>query len=113
MTAGNTLTFTPVNYNVYQTVTLTAAEDPADTTSDPATISLVSAGATNKDVTANEVDDDVTITFASGGNGTTAPLGATIIDLNDEMPYAITATPDAGYTFVNWTGTGTAAFGNA
>ena len=31
------------------------------------------------------------------------------IDLNDEMPYAITATPDAGYTFVNWTGTGTAA----
>ena len=103
VTAGNSLTFTPANYNVDQPVELTAAEDPTDTTSDPATISLTSAGATDTTVTANEIDDDVTVTVNSGGNGTTIPSGATIMDTNDEMPYAITATPDAGFTFVNWT----------
>ncbi len=103
VTGGSSLTFTTANWDTYQLVTLSAAEDPADTTSDPATISLVSAGATDTTVTATEVDDDVTENVNSGGNGTTAPSGPTIMDTNDEMPYPITATPGPGYTFDDWT----------
>ena len=55
--SGASLAFTTANWNVYQTVTLAAAED-ADSTNGTATIRISATGLPNKDVTATEQDDD-------------------------------------------------------
>ena len=55
--SGASLTFTTVNWNSFQTVTLAAAED-ADALNGTATIRITAAGLPNKDVTAIEQDDD-------------------------------------------------------
>jgi len=52
------LTFTPANWNVYQGVTLAAAED-ADIQNSQAVIRLSAVGVPNKEITATEQDDDV------------------------------------------------------
>jgi|GEM_PF-5756057 len=99
--AGSALTFTPADWDTYKTVTLAAAED-GDTLSGSATISLMSQAATGKDVGANEVDDDFTLTVIDDGHGTTTPSGTVIVD-RDDSPYAVSATGDvAGYTFSHW-----------
>jgi hypothetical protein len=102
VTGGAGLTFTTSNWQTYQTVTLSAAED-ADISTGSATITCSSPSATNKNVTAKEVDDDITLTVVSDGNGSTIPSGATIVD-TDAMPYAISATGNTGYTFNFWSG---------
>lgn len=51
------LTFTPALWNVYQSVTLHAAED-ADTTNGTATIRCSAAGLSSVDLTATEADND-------------------------------------------------------
>jgi len=53
-----TLTFTPANWNVAQTVTVSAAQD-ADAINDGATITCSSSGLTSQNVTITVMDDDV------------------------------------------------------
>ena len=54
----STLTFTSANWNVAQTVTISAADD-ADTTNGSAVFAISSSGLTTQTVTATEIDDDV------------------------------------------------------
>ena len=54
---ATTLTFTPANWDVAQTVTVSAAED-ADFTDGQATFTVASSGLTSKTVTATENDND-------------------------------------------------------
>ncbi|MBN1510139.1 MAG: DUF4347 domain-containing protein [Sedimentisphaerales bacterium] len=54
----SSLTFTTANWDTYQPVTLSAAED-ADTTNGTATIHCSASGLADKDVTATEQDNDV------------------------------------------------------
>ena len=58
--SGSSLTFTSTNWNTYQTVTLSAAED-ADTTNGTATIRISASGIPNKDITATESDNDPSV----------------------------------------------------
>ncbi|OVE81807.1 hypothetical protein BVY04_02385 [bacterium M21] len=99
--SGGSLTFTTTNWGDYQAVTLSAAEDDADTTNGTATISCTSAGAVGTSVDANELDDDFTLTLINDGNGTTTPAAPTIVD-GDNAPYAIDATPNTGHEFFEW-----------
>ena len=71
---GSSLTFTPSNWDDYQTVTLAAAED-SDTTNGTATIRVSASGIPDKDVTATEVDNDVkeTVTINSDPDSLNAP----------------------------------------
>ncbi len=61
VTGGASLTFTSANWSVNQTVTLSAAQD-VDVAKGSATIRVSATGVPNRDVTANEVEDD-TLTF--------------------------------------------------
>ena len=54
--SGSTLTFTTSNWNIYQTVTLEAAED-ADAENGQATIRCSAFGVSDRNVTARELDD--------------------------------------------------------
>ncbi len=62
--SGSSLTFTSLNWNIYQNVSLACAEDP-DSTNGTATIRVTTADGVppDMDVTATEIDDD-------GTNGT-------------------------------------------
>lgn len=55
--SGAALTFTPANWNVYQTITLAAAED-IDQINGLATIRLSTPSLPNKDISAQEMDND-------------------------------------------------------
>ncbi|MBO0857165.1 MAG: DUF1800 family protein [Chloracidobacterium sp.] len=57
VTGGATLTFTQSNFNTFQNVTISAAED-ADTTNGSAVFRASATGLPNADVTATEVDND-------------------------------------------------------
>jgi hypothetical protein len=111
VSSGSSLTFTTTNWGTYQTVTLAAAED-ADASNGTAVIRCSTAGLADKDVTANEVDNDTTLTVSNDGNGTTTPTGATVV--TKSAATAISATDNVGYRFVNWTATsGSATFADA
>ncbi len=69
------LTFTPANWNVYQGVTLAAAED-ADIQNSQAVIRLSAAGVPNKDITATEQDND-TLQFETNVDALSVPEGST------------------------------------
>jgi len=58
VSSGATLTFTPANWNVGQTVTLSAVED-ADQTNGTASFQLTSTGLSAVSVTATELDNDI------------------------------------------------------
>jgi M6 family metalloprotease-like protein len=58
--SGSPLTFTPSNYNTWQTVTLAAAED-ADNVNGTATIRISAATFPSRDVTATESDNEVAV----------------------------------------------------
>ncbi|HBC87923.1 MAG TPA: hypothetical protein DCZ94_13295 [Lentisphaeria bacterium] len=112
VSSGSSLSFTTSNWNTYQTVTIAATED-ADKSNGSATIRCSSPDIVNYlNVTATEADDDCTITVANDGNGTTSPSGAIITEKS--TPFSISATPSAGYNFLNWSvTTGSATFANA
>jgi hypothetical protein len=59
VTGGSSLTFTTLNWNTYQTVTLSAGQD-VDATNGTATIKCVASGLPDKDVTAIEQDNNGT-----------------------------------------------------
>jgi M6 family metalloprotease-like protein/uncharacterized repeat protein (TIGR02543 family) len=111
--SGTNLTFSTANWDTYQTVTLTAANDAdADNGSATITCDVSDASYTDKNITATEVDKHATLTVTHDGNGTTLPSGAVIVEKNAAT--AIAATANTGYDFVNWTQTsGTANFADA
>ncbi len=111
VSAGEALTFTTANWADWQTVTLAAAED-GDAANGTATISCSAAGLATVDVTANEVDNDYTLTVTHSGSGTTVPDGASV--QTKGVAVAIAATADGGSHFTGWSlVSGTATFGNA
>lgn len=69
------LTFTPLTWDAYQTVTVTAAEDP-DAANGSATIRCSASGTEGKDVTATEQDND-TLAIATDKASLAVPEGAT------------------------------------
>lgn len=71
--SGSSLTFTTVNWNQPQTVTLAASED-SDTTNGAATIRVSAGGITSQDVTATEVDNDV-LAFVTDTDSLIVPEG--------------------------------------
>lgn len=108
---GATLTFTPADWNMFQTVTLAAAQDN-DATNGSAIITCSSPGCSNQTVTVNEIEDDITLTVTNDGNGTTVPSGN--IGVGKTENTALAANPNAGYHFLNWTvESGNALFADA
>jgi uncharacterized repeat protein (TIGR02543 family) len=107
LSGESSLTFTQANWDTEQYVTLAAAEDNSDTANGTATFDIAKTSGINSvtatTVTANEVDDDFTLTVNAGTGGTTTPSGAVIVDSNNALPYAVEATPSAGYAFTDWT----------
>ncbi|MGA2061003.1 MAG: hypothetical protein ABSG67_11015, partial [Thermoguttaceae bacterium] len=71
--APNTLTFTPANWNVAQTVTISDAED-ADNTDGTRQFFVQSAGMTTQVVTAIELDNDVPAINISNSNTSVIPI---------------------------------------
>jgi uncharacterized repeat protein (TIGR02543 family) len=61
----------------------------------------------NANIGATCLSDTNTITVSSGGNGIVSPTGQNKVDYRDSI--SITATPNIGYHFVNWTRSGTGA----
>lgn len=100
ITSGESLTFTTANWDTYQLVTLSAAEDN-DADKGTATFTLSSTGLTDLTVTATEIENECTLTMANDGNGTTTPFVATIVTVKADT--AIAAVPSIGYHFINWT----------
>jgi len=111
--SAGSLTFTTSNWDTYQNVTLAAAMD-ADVSNGSSTITCTPSDPayTTAQVTATEIDKETTLTVASGGNGTTSPSGALVVEKG--VATAISATANGGCDFVNWTVTsGSATLGNA
>ncbi len=74
--SGASLTFTPANWSLNQTVTLTAAHD-ADSTNGTATLQCSASGLESVDLTATEADDD---TSSAEGETSTNPVLVTFPD---------------------------------
>ncbi|UCE43099.1 MAG: hypothetical protein JSV17_09205, partial [Candidatus Aminicenantes bacterium] len=91
--SGANLTFTTTDWSAPQTVTLAAAHDP-DISSGSATIRISATGIPNKDITANEIDDD-TLNFVINPSGLDVPEGSTNtfnVSLNFQPNNTINAT---------------------
>ncbi|MBT3378218.1 MAG: Ig-like domain-containing protein [Lentisphaerae bacterium] len=114
---GDTLSFDDSNWDQWQSVTLSAAEDDDDTSSDSAVLTVAgTSGAdpiADADFGATEQDDDVSVAFAVNGSGSTAPSTVTLVDTDDAPSLDLTATADTEWQFVNWTADGDAAFAQA
>ena len=74
VTGGTSLTFTPANWSIYQTVTLSAAED-ADAIEGVAVIRCSAPGWVSRDVLASELDNDKKI--VTDKNSVIVPEGET------------------------------------
>ena len=97
------LTFTPSNWNQWRSVALGAGED-ADVEDGTLIITLLSAGMDVKTMSVTEADDDYTLTVLTAPGGTTDPTGLSVREGNPPATVMVTATPDTGYAFVDWTG---------
>lgn len=103
VTSGSSLTFTTGDWNTWHPVTVAAAEDP-DTTNGSRLLRLHKTSGSDavpdKDVTANEADDDVSLTLAIAptGYGTTTPSGTVIVDKGSGMPLTISTTATTSNT---------------
>lgn len=80
--SGASLLFTPSNWDVYQPVTLAAAQD-ADAIAGSATVRCSAPGYNDRDLTASEVDDDIVIvtdvSAVSVGEGSTAQFNVKLL----------------------------------
>ncbi len=99
VSSGAELIFTSTNWDAYQKVEVSAAEDD-DAAAGTATISCAASGLFEKYVAATELDDDCTLTVSSGGNGTTKPSGAAVVEKN--TPVAVSASAAKNYHFESW-----------
>lgn len=113
-----TLTFTSTDWNLAQTVTLNAAEDP-DAAVGVASITLSSTGLTSKIVTAGEVENDTlgiiltpnVTSINEGGTGTftvqlsAQPLAATTVNFtrtSGDTDLSITGGSSKTFSTANW-----------
>ena len=71
-----------------------------------ASTTIINPTDSNTDLVANFVKTTYTLTWTVTGSGTMAPASGTTYVLDDAL--AVTATPAAGWQFVNWTGAGAA-----
>ncbi|GAA1008163.1 hypothetical protein Aple_071060 [Acrocarpospora pleiomorpha] len=100
VTGGATLTFTSANWNIPQTVTLSAAED-ADTTNGTRPITVASSGLTSVTVNATEAENDMSCAQALiiTPIGVSVPEGSTAsytIRLACQPTSSVTVTNTAG-----------------
>jgi hypothetical protein len=111
-----TLTFTPANYAVPQTITVSGVGD-IDLISESATITASASGANSGTVSVTVVDDDVQdillsvpgIAIGESGSGTCSirlafqPTGNVVVNVTSSDPTAATASPTAlVFTAVNY-----------
>lgn len=99
---GSSLTFSTINWNAYQVVTLSAAEDNDDNANGTATITCSGTGITNAVVTAAELDDDYTLSVTALNGAVTKAPDTAYYDNGSSA--ALTAIQNAGYHFVDWSG---------
>ncbi|MGB7452615.1 MAG: hypothetical protein WBM36_10870, partial [Lysobacterales bacterium] len=71
-----------------------------------ASTTIINPTASNTDLVANFAKTTYTLTWTVTGSGTVVPASGTTYVLDDAL--AVTATPAAGWQFVNWTGAGAA-----
>lgn len=110
VSSGSPLTFTPLNWDTDQIVTIATAKD-SDLLNDSATLTVSSSGSTDKTISVTVVDTDTTLSIRANSKGTTTPSGT--VNITKNAPQALTATPVTGYHFVNWTVlSGSATFGD-
>jgi hypothetical protein len=102
---GASLTFTPTNWNVEQTVTLAAAED-SDAESGFATIACSAPGFATANARAVEDENEITLRVVAGRGGTVTPSGPSTITKRTPVP--LRATPNSGFVFSHWAYTNTA-----
>ena len=97
--SGASLVFKASNWNIYQTVTLRAAED-ADQINGSAIIRCGASGLANKDVTVTEQDNGgiVNLALASHGSTITGDNGANWSKLIDGITTGYTGNSGFGYT---------------
>ena len=109
---GSVLTFTGMNWNRYQTVTLSLADDP-DTESGESTIRIHSEGMPSNDVVVNEIENDFILQVESIGSGAgtvvSDPSGILCgadceIVLSKGNRVTLTAEPDERSVFGGWVG---------
>ena len=100
--SGGSLVFNAANWNIYQTVTLGAAED-ADMVNSSAIIRCSAPGLADKDVTATEQDNDgvINLALASRGSTITGSNGGNWTNLIDGVTTGYTGNTGFGYTV--WT----------
>jgi len=105
LSGGNNLIFTTSNWSSYQYVQIAVQEDDGDTLSGNAVFSITQISGygnySEKNVDVFEVDDDITLTVNSDGNGLVS--GGGVVD-TDNSPFTITAMPGADYVFDSWSG---------
>jgi M6 family metalloprotease-like protein len=116
--SGTTLTFTPSNWNVYQTVTLAAVHD-ADHLNGSATIRISAPGLPIVHVTASEADDDAlslvtstgAVTIAEGSTATfqvklsappASPLAVTVARVTGDPSITVQSGASLTFTPADW-----------
>lgn len=81
-----------------------ATIDETDDDGDVAvTLTAGAAGHTPAEAVLTVLDDDITLTVDTVGNGSTDPPGTTVVD-TDDMPFPVQATADPGWQFTHWSG---------
>jgi hypothetical protein len=97
VTSGASFSLNAGNWSTGQSVTLSAAEDNANTQDGQTVIAIQAAGLASAELTATEADDDVALTVTGG-----TPAGTTVHESGSVV--TVTATPPAHYQFSAWTG---------
>lgn len=104
---GASLTFNDGNWDQWQAINLAAAEDDSDGDDGNAefTVTQTDGDGPLSDLTftATERDDDVRVTLAVDGTGTTEPTETVWVDTNDAAGLSIEALPSQDWSFANWT----------
>ena len=107
LNSEETLNFSPDNWDLEQTVTLTATEDDEDTDNGGADLHIEksegNAIIAPLDLRITEVDDDIVLTVTHFVGGTINLASTTFLD-TDNMPIEIKAFPNFGFEFLGWTG---------
>ncbi len=101
-TAGTNLTFATDTWDVYQSVTLMAAEDNEDNSNGTTTITCSGADITNMVVTAIEIDDDYTLAVTAINGAVAKNPDSPLYDNGTSV--SLEATQSAGYHFTGWSG---------
>jgi uncharacterized repeat protein (TIGR02543 family) len=99
---GSSSVVTALPNTGYHFVNWTGTNGFVTTTANPLTVTNVTA---SQNITANFAIDTFTLNFAAGSGGTLSGTTPQTISYGGSSS-AVTALPNTGYHFVNWTGTG-------